>query len=190
MRFVTYSKRSNLRTDIRSKNVGLLDNRQIQVTSVGLVRVRWEEETEDGRGKTVTSRATIWIGVLPDSTTGDAAFNSSNDILQLLAKHDIHDVDVAYRESVAQPLTGPVLYAPVDDFHPLKDVIHWVTTALSLPIAGLKTLHMQGTLGFYFQVGEDLYGVTARHVLFPAEHGNLPYTYETCTFVSSVPSRR
>ena len=190
MRLVTFSKRSDLRTDIRSKTVGILDHLQIQLTSVDLVRFRWEEMTEDGRGKTVTSRATIWIGVLPDSTTGDAAFDSSKDILQLLKKHDIYDVDVAYRESTAQPLTGPVLYAPVDDLHPLKDVIDWVTTALSLPIAGLKTLHMQGTLGFYFQVGEDLYGVTARHVLFPAEQGNKPYIHQPCTFVSSVPYRR
>ncbi|KDQ10479.1 hypothetical protein BOTBODRAFT_163776 [Botryobasidium botryosum FD-172 SS1] len=36
---------------------------------------------------------------------------------------------------------------------------------------------MQGTLGFYFKVGDALYGVTARHVLFPAEQGNAPYTY-------------
>jgi hypothetical protein len=48
----------------------------------------------------------------------------------------------------------------------------------------LRTLHMQGTLGFYFRVGEDLYGVTARHVLFPANQGNHPYTY-VGTFVSS-----
>ena len=177
MRFATFSKRITLRTDIRSKVVRLLDNRDIQLTSVDLVRFRWDEQNTDGGRETVTSRITIWVGVLPDSTTGDAAFESSQDILQLLERHDIHDIDVAYRESVAQLLTGPELLAPVDDLHPLKDVIDWVTTALSLPIAGLKTLHMQGTLGFYFSVGDDLYGITARHVLFPADRGNSSYTY-------------
>jgi hypothetical protein len=183
-RFVTFSKCSILRTDICSKVVNLLDNRKIEHTSVDLARFRWDEQNKDGGRETVTSRVTIWVGVLPDSTTSDTAFESSQDILQLLKQHDIHDIDVAYRESVAQPLTGPELLAPVNDLHPLKDVIDWVTTALSLPIAGLKTLHMQGTLSFYFRVGDDLYGVTARHVLFPADQGNSSYTYVS-TFVSS-----
>lgn len=181
---MTFSKRSILRTDIRSEAVKSLDNRGIQLTSVDLTRFRWDEQNADSGRETVTSPVTIWIGVVPDSTTGDAAFESSQDILQLLKQHDIHDIDVAYRESVSQPLTSPELLAPVNDLHPLKDVTDWVTTALGLPIAGLKTLHMQGTLGFYFRVGDDLYGVTARHVLFPENQGNASYAY-IGTFVSS-----
>ncbi|KAJ3490341.1 hypothetical protein NLJ89_g11439 [Agrocybe chaxingu] len=38
---------------------------------------------------------------------------------------------------------------------------------------------MQGTLGFYFKIDEDLYGVTARHVLFPDKEGNDLYRYNT-----------
>jgi hypothetical protein len=127
---------------------------------------------------------TIWVGVLPDTLTGEVAFRSSNDILQLLNKHGISNVDIAYRESVVRPLTGPKLFAPVSDLHPLKDVIDPVTTALGLPIAGLKTPHMQGTLGFYFRVDNALYGVTARHVLFPEEEGNDLHSY-VGMFVSS-----
>ena len=41
----------------------------------------------------------------------------------------------------------------------------------------MKSLKSQGTMGFYFRVGEDLYAVTARHVLFPDDEGNDPYTY-------------
>ncbi|KAG8816370.1 hypothetical protein FRC19_000408 [Serendipita sp. 401] len=169
----------NLWRKIRDETVELLDHKQIKLTSVDLVRFRWEEQTEDGRGKTVTSRVTIWIGVRPDSTNGDAAFNSAANIIELLKRHGIDDIDIAYRESEAQPLSGPILYAPVNDLHPLKTVIDWVTTPLSLPIAGLKTRHMQGTLGFYFKVGDDLYGVTARHVLFPDTEGNEAYRYDT-----------
>ncbi|GBE86227.1 hypothetical protein SCP_0901060 [Sparassis crispa] len=145
----------NLWATIREEVVQLLDNREIQQTSVDLVRFRWDEQNSDGGRETVTSCVTIWVGVLPDSTTGDTAFKSSKDILQLLKQHSIHDIDVAYRESVAQPFTGPEL----------------------LPIAGLETLHMQGTLGFYFRVGDDLYGVMACHMLFPADQGNSSYTY-------------
>ena len=45
---------------------------------------------------------------------------------------------------------------------------------------------MQGTLGFYFKSGEDLYGVTARHVLFPTTEGNDLYRYNACAFIVSV----
>ena len=170
--------------DIGSKVVKILNKQEIQQTSVDLVRFRWYEENSDGGRQTITSHVTIWVGVLPDSTTGNATFESSEDILQLLKQHNIHDIDVAFRELVAQPFGGPELLAPVNDLHPLKDIIDWVTTPLSLPIAGLKTPYMQGTLGFYFQAHDDLYGVTARHVLFPMDQPNTPYTY-VGAFISS-----
>ena len=180
-----FSERSILRTDTRSKVVKLLDKQQIQHTSVDLALFGWDEQKEDGGRKPVTSRVTIWIGVLPDTTSGEAAFDSSQGILELLKQYNVDDLDVAYRESVVHPLAGSELFAPVDNDHHLKDVMDWVTTSLSLPIAGLKTLHMQGTLGFYFRVGGDLYGVTARHVLFPIEEGNILYKH-VGTFVSST----
>jgi hypothetical protein len=119
---------------------------------------------------------------LPDTLTGKVAFKSSNDILDLLKKHGISDVDVAYRESVARGFSGPQLFAPVSDLDPLKAVIDPVTTALGLPIAGLKTPKSQGTMSFYFEVGKDLYAVTARHVLFPENEGNNPDSYVSAFF--------
>jgi hypothetical protein len=176
-------------TDIGSQTVKHLDVKSIKHTTVDLARFRREEPTEDGGGNFVTSPVTIWIGVLPDSTNGDAAFDSAQGIFELLKRHGIDDIDIVYRESEAHPLSGTILYAPVNDFHPLKSVIDWVTTPLSLPIAGLRTRHMQGTLGFYFKIGDDLYGVTARHVLFPDTEGNDLYRYDTCAFISSVSFR-
>ncbi|CAE6532659.1 unnamed protein product [Rhizoctonia solani] len=161
---------------IRGEVVKLLDARDIQFTSVDLARFRWEESNKGGSSKTVITPVTIWIGVLPDSLTGEVAFESSNDILQLLKKHNIHDIDVAYRESVTKPLAGVELFAPANDYDPLKDVLDPVTTALGLPIAGLRRLHMEGTLGFYFRVGDTLFGVTPRHVLF-SEGDNSHYSY-------------
>ncbi|KAJ3836427.1 hypothetical protein F5878DRAFT_718411 [Lentinula raphanica] len=172
--------KDNLWSKIRDQTVQLLDDKQIKFTSIDLVRFRWEDcPMERTSGEIVTSSVTIWIGVLPDSTNGDAAFNSAQDIINLLKQHDINDIDVAFRESVVQPLTQPILYAPVDDLHPLKKVIDWLTTPLSLPIAGMKTRDIQGALGLYFKVGDDLYGVTARHVLFPDTEGNELYRYDT-----------
>ncbi|KAG2145510.1 hypothetical protein BD769DRAFT_1382436 [Suillus cothurnatus] len=48
---------------------------------------------------------------------------------------------------------------------------------LSIPITGIKTLHMQWSLGFYFKVCKKLYTVIVRHVLFPSTQGNQAYNY-------------
>ena len=198
LRFVIVSKRGTLRTNIRAKIVELLDQRNIKHSSIDLARFSWvkenvdeedeenadKEDDEDTRDadshrRVVTTPVTIWVGVLPDTLTGEVAFQSSNDILDLLKKHGISNVDIAYRESAVRALSGPELFAPVPDRDPLKAVIDPVTTALGLPIAGLKTLDRGGTLGFYFRERDDLYGVTARHVLFHDDEGNNDYTYKT-----------
>jgi hypothetical protein len=119
---------------------------------------------------------TIWVGVLPDTLTGEVAHDSATEILELLKQHDITGVDVAYRESVVKFSHGPDLFAPVFDFDPLKDIIGNLSTPTSLPIAGLKT-KMQGTLGHYFRIGNDLYATTARHVLFKSYESNGEYKY-------------
>ncbi|TCD62538.1 hypothetical protein EIP91_006765 [Steccherinum ochraceum] len=129
-------------------------------------------------GTTLLSPITIWIGVLPDTLTSELAFRSSNDILGLLKQHGIFDVDVVYRESVAVDLTASEPLAPVANDRPSKDIANPLPTALGLPIADLGTRSMHGTIAFYFRVGRDLYGVTARHVFFPEYQGNVGYTYE------------
>ena len=45
----------------------------------------------------VSSLVTVGIGVLPNSTNGDAAFDSTQEILELLVDYDIDGIDVAYR---------------------------------------------------------------------------------------------
>ena len=151
-------------------------------TSIDLVHFSWDESDAEGLQTAVTSDVTIWVGVQEDTTTGDVALKSSLDILGLLKQHDIDDVEVAFRESEARLLTGPPLLTPVDDDPPLKNVIHSVTTALGLPIAGEKTPQVQGTFDFYLRIGEDLYGVTAGHVLFELNQANEEYNYPVRPF--------
>ncbi|KAF8901022.1 hypothetical protein CPB84DRAFT_1847006 [Gymnopilus junonius] len=150
--------------DLWATVVKLLEQRTIKLSFFDLVRFSGFEENEHDEDIKVDPYGTV-------------AFHSSNDILELLKEHGIFDVDVAYRESAARALSGPELFAPVSHYDPLKAVIDPLTTALGLPIAGLKTLKRQGTMGFYFRVGKDLYAVTARHVLFPDSRGNHPYIY-------------
>ncbi|CAA7258758.1 unnamed protein product [Cyclocybe aegerita] len=165
---------------IRAEVQGVLDARQ-SLSSVDLVRFTWVEKNEDEEdqedqddqdnvnyddiapikpvmgGTVYTTPATIW------------AYDFSMDILDLPKQYNITDVDVAYRESEVKFLGGPELFAPVSDLDPLKDVI-----GLSTPVTGLQT-RMQGTLEFYFRIGEDLYAVTSRHILFKDNEDNVEY---------------
>lgn len=183
---MTFSKCSSLQIDITCKIVELLGQRNIAHSSVDLVRFRWVEDNEVARNATVvTTPVPIWVGVVPGTLSSEDTFDSSNDILDLLKDHDVSDIDIAYRESIAMASSGgPEPFAPVPDLDTLKAIVHPTTTALGLPIAGLETLETQGTMGFYFTVGKDLYALTARHVLFPEGWGNFP-----CVHVGMFPSR-
>ncbi|KAG2363278.1 hypothetical protein BDR07DRAFT_1608940 [Suillus spraguei] len=125
-----------------------------------------------------SSPAVIWIGVLPDSLIGEEAFHLANTILALLKDEGITTaVDIEFRESIYKRSGSTELYEPASDLDVTRHVIDPLTTALGLPIAAAKTPHFQGTMAFYFQDSEDLYGVTARHILFPADEDNSHYHY-------------
>ena len=184
----------------------LLDQKKIKVTSVDFVRFTWlnehagreieDDEDDDAEeeedlnyddipriqpveyGDRHYTNPTIWIGVLPDTLTGGVAHDSSKDIRAFLDSLHVQNIDIAYRESLYQPLPGhgPALFPPVEDDGSLKDVIDNVSVALSLPIAGRKTT-MQGTLGPYFRVGDKLYAITVRHNVFVLNGDNEEYHY-------------
>ncbi|KAG6829475.1 hypothetical protein H0H93_014455, partial [Arthromyces matolae] len=161
------------------KNLGpkvrdLLDKQQVRFTSIDVVRF----QTEISLWKHVIGPVVVWIGVSPDTLSGEDAFNSANSLLELLKTHDITDVDVEFRESTYKRLAGPELYKPGA---PVKFTDR-VSTSLGLPISGLMSSDLQGTMGFYFNEGDDLYGVTARHVLFPAGTYNDDFSHTTGTF--------
>jgi len=108
----------------------------------------------------------IWVGVLPDTLTGKDMSGVVNSILTLLEDKDIADVDIEFWESVFRHSTSAELYEPADDLDTIRHVIDPLTITLGLPIAAWKTPHIQGTMGFYFKDGNELYSVTACHVLF------------------------
>jgi hypothetical protein len=160
--------------DIRPKVRDLLDKQQIRFSTIDLLRFR---TVPDQQTSAVFSPVVIWVGVLPDTLTGEDAFNSANAIVAFLEDKGITAIDIEFRESVFRRSAGAELYKPASDLDAIRHVIDPLTTALGLPIAAAKTPHFQGTMGFYFKDGDDLYGVTARHVLFPADEDNSDYTY-------------
>lgn len=162
--------------DVRPKIRDLLDKQQVRFSTIDVVRFR---TVPDHQTLDVISPVVIWIGVFPDSLAGEDAFNSANAILALLEDEDIIAVDIEFRESVFRRSAGAELYEPASNLDVTRHVIDPLTTALGLAIAAARTPHLQGTMGFYFNDGNDLYGVTARHVLFPADEDNSDYIYNT-----------
>jgi hypothetical protein len=162
--------------DVGPKVRDLLDKQQVRFSTIDLVRFR---TVPDQQTPAAISPVVIWVGVLPDSLAGEDAFNSANAILALLEDEDITAVDIEFRESVFRRSAGAELYEPASSLDATRHVIDPLTTALGLPIAAAKTPHFQGTMGFYFKSGDNLYGVTARYVLFPADEDNSDYTYNT-----------
>ena len=160
-RYVDVSTSNFCGLKIRYKVV-LLTNKNIKLTSVDFVRFTWLEELAAiirpvEQGKRHTTPPTIWIGVLPETLGADLAYESTQEILGLLKQYNIDGVDVAFRESIAS--------SPLRPGHRPG------------PIAGLRT-EMQGILGFYFGDKNDLYAVTARHVLSEDDEGNDEYRYK------------
>ena len=161
---------------VRPKVRDLLDKQQVRFSTIDLVRFR---TVPDQQTPTAISPVVIWVGVLPDSLASKDAFNSANAILALLKNEGITTVEIEFRESVFRRSAGAELYEPASNLDATRHVIDPLTTALGLPIAAAKTPHFQGTMGFYFRDRDDLYGVTARHVLFPADEYSSDYNYNS-----------
>ncbi|KAH7881699.1 hypothetical protein F5I97DRAFT_1291768 [Phlebopus sp. FC_14] len=123
---------------------------------------------------------TIWIGVLPDTLTGSAAYDAAKDIRAYLNELPVQNIDIAFREAKFKFLTGhgPALYRASEDGDALQPVIDNLSVPLSLYIAGKKTT-MQGTLGPYFHANNKLYAITVRHNLFTLDDDNAEYRYNT-----------
>lgn len=123
----------------------------------------------------INSNPTLWIGVQPETLTALELKNVVGKIRALLDGLGMGRVDIAFREKDAR-LSAKPLWAPVHIGPDLEPVIHKGSTALSLYIANLDG-HMAGTCGPYFRVGEKLYTMTARHVLFSWDESRTEYRY-------------
>ncbi|KDN45714.1 hypothetical protein RSAG8_04798, partial [Rhizoctonia solani AG-8 WAC10335] len=89
-----------LSEELSEEVVALLDAHTIRFTSVDVVKFKMVEvDDEHLGGKTDVGPVTIWIGVLPDSTSATAAHDAAQEILALLAKNQITDVEVDFRVS-------------------------------------------------------------------------------------------
>ncbi|KAJ8518179.1 hypothetical protein ONZ45_g4710 [Pleurotus djamor] len=159
---------------IRDQTVNLLDSRNIQMTSVDLVRFCADTARDSPNSRLwyskLTTNPTIWIGVRPDTLTSNIAHEASQSILALLEQQGISGVDVAFRESTVQFLQGrrPALLPPSRE-HLLQNFADKLSTSTGLSITG-RDMSAQGTLGPFFVDGNHLNAITARHVLFDIDN--------------------
>lgn len=133
----------------------------------------------------------IWVGVLPKTLSREDAKNAAVNCKQTLAKYQITDVEIAFRESIftRSAATGPQLlkFEYDDSYHPLidspADVRHPFTPALGVPIAPKAFSHVGGTGGLYLREGGERDRVlllTARHVVLPpSEYRDELYEHKT-----------
>jgi hypothetical protein len=168
-------KLSPLLIRIRSANMclsilGFLTNRfQVIFSSVDVVRFLVGS---------VFGPTTIWIGVIPASTSASTAHDAAQDIHSLLKTYKIHDMDVDFRESYYLRMAR--LYTPVDINHPHHYVLSCLSSALSVPISLKAESSSEGSLGLYLMKGQDTtqyWGLTCHHVVFQPHEDHVDFTY-------------
>jgi hypothetical protein len=170
--------------DLGPKIHDCLDSVGILWTSIDVVRFIKVLEGE------VVGPVVIWIGVAPETLSGEDAHIAAQGCLDLLKEFETTDVEIEYRESIYTRSAGLELLKPVWDFHPTAPVRGPLTPVLGLFIAAQNTPHIGGTGGLYLAEGGDsknILLVTARHVLFPPNEGpDVNYAYTD----TSAPRRK
>lgn len=148
----------------------LVNTQGLAWTSIDVVRFLRLTDGEGGNLK-VLGPVVLWVGVRPDSLGSESAFNSAKDILHLLVRFNVHDVEVEYRESIYRRSAGPALLRSVSNVNNTVDVRGSLTTALGLSIATTDR-DAEGTMALYFAEGGDstkTLGLTCHHVLLKTD---------------------
>ncbi|GJE87229.1 hypothetical protein PsYK624_033120 [Phanerochaete sordida] len=166
----------------------IMDAQTVYFTTIDVVRFRMldvdqadsDDEDADEPPAPADGPVTIWVGVLPESTSPSTAHTAAQAVLALLARHAIADVDVAFRESLYTRLAGAPR-RPTSAPDPLAASA--LTPAAGASIAARRGAH--GTLALSLDAGDvahTLLGLTSRHALFSDKDGNFDY-------VGSAPAR-
>jgi hypothetical protein len=154
----------------------ILDQNQVNWSSTEIVRIAYVDEPD--------GNLILWIGVYstPTRLSYDVGIEVAVQCKGLLLSYGIQDVDVELRESDFVQLASPALLKPTDIIDPTAIVREPFTTTLGMNICAENTPWAEGTVGFFMAVNgvDKLYGVTARHVLFPqAENKDFEHTSDT-----------
>ncbi|KAI6097141.1 hypothetical protein EV401DRAFT_2247385 [Pisolithus croceorrhizus] len=153
--------------DLGPKVCTCLDSLRVTWTSVDVVRFAVVEKAP---GPPV-----LWIGVVPQSLSGEGAHVAAARCMRLLNSYRITDVEVEFRESVFTRFAGLKLLKSVPSTDATAGVRGPLTPVLGLRIAARATPYIEGTGALYISEGRNsdkVYILTARHVLFPPNAGD------------------
>ena len=117
----------------------------------------------------------LWIGVTPQSLSGENGRTMAFEAREVLYNSGINDIEVEIRESRVFMSVSPKLRVPALSSNPLVMVADPLTVALGLPICTDQRRYAAGTGGFYVArsgVPGKVFLVTARHVISPPSLAN------------------
>lgn len=112
----------------------------------------------------------LWIGVVPESLSGENGCTVAFDARKVLYNCGIKDVEVEIRESRVFKSVSPKLLAPPFSSNPLVTFVDPLSVALGLPICADGRWYAEGTGSFYVArsgVVDKVFLVTALHVISP-----------------------
>ena len=153
--------------DLGPKICKCLDSMRVTWTSVDIVRFA---KVGKAPGPPV-----LWIGVMPQSLSGEDAHSAAVGCQELLEFYGITGIEVEFRESVFARSASPRLLKSVSSANATADVRGPLTPALCLRIAARITPHIEGTGAVYVSEGRNsdkVYVLCARHVVLPGSAGN------------------
>ncbi|KAH8111885.1 hypothetical protein DFH11DRAFT_1546184 [Phellopilus nigrolimitatus] len=128
----------------------LLDSMDVEWTSTDVVRIGLANEPS------APAPVILWIGVFPESLSGDDGVAAAYKCRDLLVEFNITDVEVEIRESVVtrSARAGPKLLTPS---YSSEFTVHFrepFTPTLGIPICAQTTPWAEGTGGFFIAEGE------------------------------------
>ncbi|KAH7910996.1 hypothetical protein BJ138DRAFT_1151683 [Hygrophoropsis aurantiaca] len=153
----------------------LLESMKVMWTSTDVVRI------VNAGAASSSAPVIIWIGVLPESLSGDDGAVVASKCQALIIENGIADVDVEIRESIVTRLAGPKLFTPAFTSDHTVEVCEPFTATLGMPICAQSTPWAEGTAGFFMVDGvhpERLLLVTAHHVVFPPDKNETNERFE------------
>jgi len=122
----------------------------------------------------------LWVGVMPKTLSRNDAEVAARRCKDILAEHEIMDVEIAFRESIFSRFTRPRLLDHVSSIiDPTADVRSPFTPTLGLQIASKAHPYIEATGCLYLRESshsDRVLLLTARHVVLPTgKHSNQLY---------------
>jgi len=142
----------------------ILEANTVRWTTTDVVRIGFVGEC--------TAPVVLWIGVTPDTLSHGDGQIVAKACKELLAVHNINDIEVEIREANVIRYISPKLKKPASSVHPTAQIIQPLTPTSGLTICNSRTPALEGTGGFFVSDRSSLYLVTARHVVFNTNRTN------------------